>query len=124
MPVNLPANGEERRERRGEEKREKERESVRANSSFILPSFRLFPPLVALPRAIYFPSLDRDLLLDGTHTKIRGNGRRASEREGKSRASVRISANSRSFSCLLSSHSPPTSRPTSINRERGHKAYA
>lgn len=62
---------------------------MRANSSFILP-LRLFPPFVHY-RAIYFPSLDRDLLLDGTHTKIRGNGRRASEKEGRSRASVRIS---------------------------------
>lgn len=112
-PQDIPRDA---REFTGEERSaEREREKGRACAQtppFILP--------LPTPRRYIFPPWIEIYCSDGTHTKILG--RRASEKEGRS--SVRISADSRSFSCLLSSHSPPSSRPTSVNRERGHKAYA
>lgn len=106
MPVNSQA-------RRGVQ-RERERKGERARK--LLRLFFLFPPLADIFSLRGSRSTART-----EHTR-RYFGRRASEKEGRS--SVRISADSRSFSCLLSSHSPPSSRPTSVNRERGHKAYA
>lgn len=114
-PQDIPRDA---REFTGEERsaeREREKESVRANSSVYSSSSTL-----PTPRRYIFPPWIEIYCSDGTHTKILWE--RASEKEGRS--SVRISADSRSFSCLLSSHSPPSSRPTSVNRERGHKAYA
>lgn len=105
MPVNSQA-------RRGVEREREKGRACAQTPPFILP--------LPTPRRYIFPPWIEIYCSDGTHTKILG--RRASEKEGRS--SVRISADSRSFSCLLSSHSPPSSRPTSVNRERGHKAYA
>lgn len=105
MPVNSQA-------RRGVQREREKGRACAQTPPFILP--------LPTPRRYIFPPWIEIYCSDGTHTKILG--RRASEKEGRS--SVRISADSRSFSCLLSSHSPPSSRPTSVNRERGHKAYA
>lgn len=108
MPVNSQA-------RRGVEREREKGRACAQTPPFILP-LRLFPPLADIFSLRGSRSTART-----EHTR-RYFGRRASEKEGRS--SVRISADSRSFSCLLSSHSPPSSRPTSVNRERGHKAYA